>query len=210
MKQLLRRSLAASAVLLATAVPAFADSLYYEIGSGSSVTAYNPPPPDNGLVIETYVENIAGHGFWLDDWEHEMFAFFDIWTNETHVNPDDKTARDISATLIFSVPDASATVEGKTVGASLLGFLQAGHVSWDGPAVIEVADRHFSVTLTDEVFNLGLFGLNEGYKYGATVKAKVKQLASWDPAISSVPTPSAALGGLVLIGGIVVSRRRFA
>src|SRR5690606_4463159 len=156
------------------------------------------------LVIQTYVENIAGHGFWLDDWEHETFAFFDIWTDETHVNSDDQTSREISATLIFSVPDAAATVEGRTVGASLLGSLQAGQVSWDGPAVIEVADRRFSVTLSDETFNLGLFGLNEGYKYGASVKATVKQLASWDPAISSVPTPSAALGGLALIGGIVV------
>jgi hypothetical protein len=101
-------------------------------------------------------------------------------------------------------------VDRLTFGGSILfGVLQWGQVVWETPAPEFTApeDRVFSVTLSDEVFNLGLFGLNEGWCYGATVKATIKQIGS---SYYSVPDngATATLLGLSLLATVVAHRKK--
>lgn len=197
---------------------AHADSLYYEVGSNSSVRANS----GEGLTIKTALSpSLASRSFRLNDGQSTSFRFFDIWTEEGRVDADDRTARSITATLRFSDPLSEANVDGNTMGVSLKGILQFGLVTWNAPAVVSVADRKFKVNLTDAAFNWGLFGLNEGQRYGASIYATVTQLESTvvtpppppPPSPVLTPLPSAAWGGLVLLGGIFAAhkiRRRIA
>jgi hypothetical protein len=198
----------AIAVALASGSTALADKILYDIGSASSVSAYDPPISNDGLEIHTQLKSgLDDISFLLGDGEHYTFAFFDIWTPETTVNPDDLNNQLITAVLDFDVPDIDATIGGETFGISIFGILQGGALQWSGPTVVTVSDRTFQVELSDETFNFGLFGLTEGEACGATVKAKVTQLYSHStPPI--VPTPTAALGGLALLSGLVLGRRR--
>jgi hypothetical protein len=71
-------------------------------------------------------------------------------------------------------------------------------LQWNAPvSTFTLGDRVFCVSLNDAIFNLGLFGLSEGECYGATVKAKVKQISSTSP----VPDT----GGTLLLLGLSVS-----
>jgi hypothetical protein len=174
--------------------------------SGGSVSANS----GDGLIINTSLAlPQVPFSFSLDDGQSETFAFFNIWTPETTVNADDRIARDISATLTFSDPLTNATVDGLTFGGSILfGLLQWGQVVWETPAPQFTAPdgRIFKVTLSDEVFNLGLFGLNEGWCYGATVKATIKQIGS----SYSVPDngATAMLLGLSLLATVIAHRKK--
>ena len=174
--------------------------------SGGSVSANS----GDGLIIQTSLNLPATpFTFSLNDGESKSFKFFDIWTMESTVNPDDKIARDISATLSFSDPLTNATIEGLTVGGSFLwGLTQWGEVKWDNLDPLNVGGRIFRISLTDEVFNVGVFGLNDGRRYGATVKATVEQIGTH----SAVPDggSTAMLLGLSLLGIGLVSRKRIA
>ena len=197
--KLIKLGTAAAALTLAlAAVPrAAATPLHYEI-SGGSVSALASDP---GLVVSTSIASgLSGTDFTLDDGESSgWFNFFKIWTNETHVNGDDLLYTPITATLMFSDPLANAEVTGVTFGASILwGAGQWGRVEWDGPAVVTLGDRTFSVRLSDETFNGGIFGLDEGKKHGAVVKAKIVQVSS-----TATPVPDAASSILLLGLGLV-------
>lgn len=172
--------------------------LTYEVGTGSSVTAHTS---GDGLLIGTELDaNLASVAFGLDDGDSYTFSFFKIWTGEGNVGNDDKVPRPITASLVFDVPSAIATVGGETVGAvSLTGFYQWGKVTWDGPATINAADRIFYVSLSDETFNPGSWwGLGN---CGAIVEATVTQGKSWKD-IPQVPDGGASLAllGIGLIG----------
>ena len=177
--------------------------------SGGSVN----PNTDDGLIIKysLYLPSNP-YQFSLEDGESETFNFFKIWTDETNVNPDDQLSQGISATLNFSVPATSATVSGLTFGGSILwGVTQWGEVVWQTPAPEFTAPdgRVFQVTLSNEIFNEGIFGLNEGKQYGAIVKATVKQIGS---SYTSVPDngSTAMLLGLSLLVIAIVSHRKVA
>jgi hypothetical protein len=163
-----------------------------------------------GLIIQTSLNLPATpFTFSLNDGESKSFKFFDIWTPETTVNPDDEIARAISATLSFSDPVTNATIGGITVGGSLLwGLTQWGEVKWNNLDPLNVGGRIFRISLTDEVFNEGVFGLKDGPYYGATVKATVEQIGTH----SAVPDggSTAMLLGLSLLGIGLVSRKRIA
>jgi VPDSG-CTERM motif len=73
--------------------------------------------------------------------------------------------------------------------------------------MLTLPDRTFGVSLSDEQFNRGLFGLDEGEKYGAVVQATVKQIGS---SYVSVPDngSTAMLVGLSLLIIASASKRR--
>ena len=203
-------ALVLSAVIIpsASAVPK-----YYEIGNASSVSAFTGPEPPFALVVSTSIlPSVPGTNFTLDDGQMFSFDFFKIWTDETFVNADDTVPQSISATLNFVAPPTNPAVGGNTVGISTLyGIIQYGQVTWNGPALITIpGDREFSVTLSDEKFNKGFFGLNEGEAYGAIVKAKIEQITSSNFAEASVPETgsTAMIFGLALTGMMVAARKR--
>jgi hypothetical protein len=162
-----------SLVLLAVTLPfGQAVALSYKV-SGGSISANT----GDGLIINTSL-NLPSvpYAFNLSDGESHTFTFFEIWTPETTINHDDKVPQPISATLFFSDPLTNATVNGLTFGGSVWwGGGQWGEVKWATPApTFTLGDRTFTVTLSGETFNFGLFGLSEGWCYGATVEATVK------------------------------------
>jgi len=79
---------------------------------------------------------------------------------------------------------------------------------WNNLDPLNVGDRIFRISLTDEVFNQGAFGLNDGPYCGATVRATVEQIETH----SAVPDgDSTAMPlGLSLLGIGLVSRKRIA
>ena len=155
----------AAAVLFAVTPKASAIPMTYEIGNGSTVAGNSSDP---GLVIKTsLVSGLEKIAFTLDDGKSTTFDFFKIWTDEADVGDDDifKNKKVITAFLDFDIPDEAFSLSGHTFGVS--GLLQSGKIEWKGPATFTVGDRTFSIALSNEEFNKGLFGLNEGEKYGA-------------------------------------------
>lgn len=165
----------------------------------------------NGLLISVDERPLPG-AFTLDDGECFSFKAFDIWTDETDVaQGEDTVAKAINATFEFSSPLSTATVGGETDGIRIpilwfSGAIQYGAVSWAGPAIVDLGDVVYKITLGDAIFNKGLFGLSEGECYGATITAKVEQISSTESTV--VPTPSAALAGLAMMGGMIFRRNR--
>jgi hypothetical protein len=205
-----RAGLLAGFILSIALVPgAFAVPKYYEISGGSINGNYSDP----GLVINTSLApGLAGTSFTIDDGASSTFNFFSIWTNETTVNADDTVSKSISATLNFSDPLTGATVNGVTFGGSIFfGLAQWGQIQWNGPATITLGDRIFSMSLSDEIFNPGLFGLGNGASCGAIIRATITQISSAaKPSGAPVPEQgnTALLLGGALTGLVLFSRRR--
>lgn len=179
----------------------------YEIGNSSSVSANT----GDGLIINTsLVSGLSNVAFNLNDGQSTTFDFFKIWTPETDVGKDDKNPVAISATLDFDNPlDTGANVSGVTFGGSFLfGFYQWGEVVWNAPVIVSSGGISFKVSLSNETFNGGLFGLNEGECNGAIVKATVTQLCTEVP--SRVPDSGSTVAflGLALASVGIISRRR--
>jgi hypothetical protein len=176
----------------------------YEIGNGSSVSANT----GDGLIIGTALVNgLSNVAFNLNDGQSTTFNFFKIWTPETDVGKDDKKPIAISATLDFDNPlDTGANVTGVTFGGSF--FVQWGEVVWSAPVIVSSGGISFKVSLSNETFNGGLFGLNEGPCDGAIVQATVTQLCSDVP--SRVPDSGSTIAflGLALSSVGIIARRR--
>lgn len=199
-----------------------ASLMSYSLGSGSSVSALSADP---GLVVHTQTvipSNVLNpNGFSLNDGESYTFNFFNIWTDEADVNPDDLVQRTITATLDFDSPvDTGISIGGQTRGKMVItGTLQSGgHVSWNGPAeYVGLDGLDFRVTLSDADFNLGPFlrigQTTPGQAYGATIQATIYQVSSPDgaaggpPAPTAVPTPAASMGGGMLVAALGAWRR---
>lgn len=181
----------------------------YEIGNLSSVTASAVDP---GLQIgASIVTDLAGTSFSLQDGQSFTVDFFNIWTTESTVNLEDDTAsKPIVAKLDFSIPDEEAVFSGVTFGGKITWLLvlnqQYAKVEWDSPVTLSIADdREFSIALSDEVFNVGLFGLGSE---GGTVEATIKQLSSHVPSVPDSGSTLILLGGaLVGISTLVAGRK---
>lgn len=195
-----------SSILLACALAApLAHATSYEIGDFSSVSVN----PGNALEISTsFAPGLNNVAFNLNDGQSHTFGFFNIWTEEDDVGSEDKAQINISATLDFDSPlnqfaDFSGVTFGGTYWVPFLQF-QYGKVEWNAPVMVTSGGMQFEVSLSDEVFNLGLYGLNDGMKHGATVKATVRQISSNVPDSGS----TVALLGLALVSVGVIARRR--
>ena len=204
--------IAGVALLLGVLAPAaLAVSKYYEISGGS----VNGNFADPGLVINTSLApGLSGTSFILNDGGSSSFNFFNVWTNETTVNSDDLVAMNISATLNFSDPLTGATVNGVTFGGSVIfGLAQWGQIQWNGPTTITLGDREFSLALSNEVFNPGVFGLSGGQGCGAMVKATVTQILSSGASTTGTSVPDNGSTAMLLgvaVTGLLISRKRMA
>ena len=196
----------AGALLSVLLVPvALAVPKYYEISGGSVNGNFSDP----GLVINTSLASgLSGTSFTLNDGQSSSFNFFSIWTNETTVNDDDLVAMNISATVNFSDPFTGATVNGVTFGGSIIfGLVQWGQIQWNGPTTVTLGDREFSLALSNEIFNPGLFGLSNGPGCGAMVRGTITQISS-DLRGASVPDNGSTVALLgVSVAGLLVSRK---
>jgi hypothetical protein len=185
------------AFLAAVAVSSVASAVSF---SGSY--AVNALSADPGLVIRT-AELAEPLGFTLNG-PGDVYAvdLFKIWTDETFINPDDRMQAGISVDFDFSAPLATGSVTGTTMGGSVLIFA-GGKVEWSGPSVIDFGNGgKLSIKLSDETFNLGLFGnTTPGRKHGAIVEAKftlVSEPVEQIPLPAAMPLLASALGGLFL------------
>jgi hypothetical protein len=156
----------------------------------------------NGLLIETkeladplnFVLTNPGDMYKVD--------LFRIWTNETDVGGDDKTPRTISVDFDFTAPPSAGSVLGTTVGGSIV-IAEWGEVKWTGPEIIDFGNGgKLQVSLKDEKFNGGLFGLTHGEEHGKNIEAKFTLISDSTreiPLPASLPLLMAALGGLTLV-----------
>ena len=181
-------------------------ALSYTI-SGGSVLANQ----GDGLIVNTSLDlPNTPFTFNLTDGQSETFSFFKIWTDETTVNSDDEAEKSISATLYFSKPLTQATVGGVTLGGSILwGLAQWGQVVWTTPAPQFTApdNRIFQVSLSDEIFNEGSFGLEAGKRYGAMVTATVKQIGSTGVSVPDNGGTAMLLGLSLLVISVFRKKR---
>lgn len=208
---------AALAAVLLMAIPSVGNAAVLFQGS----FAVNAQSSDPGLVISTAQSaspfSLGGNQFQFtlsSVGDTESFNLFRIWTNETSINSDDTVAKTISTVFNFVLPPPAfgGQIDGDTDGVSLLlGLIQYGTLEWDGDGSTvlsfgELGDGKLKIWLEDEVFNKGVFGLNEGEHYGAEVKVKFKLLAE----ATEVPEPvTISLLGAGLAGlGFAARRRR--
>ena len=176
--------------------------------------------PSPALVVATLALVVALGGTAFAAPLRRLAASIDGATIKDHtiagvkLKNDTLTGRQIEESGLARVPLAAdaASVGGVTFGGWFfwgLGIADWGEVVWDTPApIFSVGDRSFQLTLSDETFNAGPWGLSAGETYGATVKATVTQLSS---SVAHVPDSgsTALLLGLALTGlGLAGYRRR--
>jgi hypothetical protein len=188
---------AAAAFAVVAGVASIASAVSF---SGSyQINAHNS---GNGLLIETkeladplnFVLTNPGDMYKVD--------LFRIWTNETDVGGDDKTPKTISVDFDFTAPPSAGSVLGTTVGGSIV-ILEWGEVKWAGPEVIDFGNGgKLQISLKDETFNGGVFGLIHGEKHGKNIEAKFTLISDSTreiPLPASLPLFMAALGGMSLL-----------
>jgi len=192
----------AAVLLFPTLTSAAQISASYQVNLSSS---------DPGLVVNS--SDIADNPFSFDlnEGDSTFFTLFKLWTEEDAVNDDDQAPQSISVDFNFTSPEVmSGSVDGETVGQTkLFGLYQYGELTWGDPLDLvfgTLGDGLLRVTLFDAVFNEGyLFGLHDGKKHGAKVKAKIELISD----ASQVSEPGTlALLGLGLLGLGLRARRR--
>jgi hypothetical protein len=173
----------------------------------------------DGLIINTAPNVQSGFGsgnsihFDLTNpGDSVTFRLFDIWTPETAVNwGDDIFPKPITVNFDFVLPPPA--FGGSADGSTVSGLFGTGFVDWNNPAFIhfgEQGDGVLQVSLEDESFNGGFFGLGltGGEGNGANVKVTFKLKHE---ATTEVPEPGTlAVLGLGLVGLAAVRRRKAA
>lgn len=190
-----------AALVTAGAAQAVTFSGTFEVGGDALV--------DPGLVVSVD-PNPGPVTFDLDVGDSVTFDLFDIWTEEDAINFDDLFSQDIFVAFNFTAPPPpfAGTVTGDS--GLFFGFLTAGgEVEWDGTETVNFgpnADGVLELSLSDETFNVGLFGLNSGQANGATVQLTATYVSEPSP----IPLPAAGWMLLLGVGGMAAVRRKAA
>ena len=164
---------------------------------------------DPGLVVKTSASSGSFTTGDLAVGDSYTFSLFKIWTDETDVGNDDRASSPIKVGFGFSDPVTAGAASGSTTGVNAL-LTQWGAVSWDGPITLAFGKGdtgRLTLALSDAIFNKGLFGLNEGYKYGANISATLTYDAAPVPLPATLPL---LLGGIALVGAAARRRSRAA
>ena len=165
---------------------------------------------DPGLVLQSAPIQTTPFSFDLNVGGSTTFDLFKIWTDESDVGSDDRVEKEISVSLNFTAPPPpfGSSIDGDTVGVYNGRWYfneQFGRVEWDGPVTFNFGPQgngELTITLSNETFNWGLYGLSEGSRWGANVEATAYY------ATAAVPEPTTMLLlGLGLLG--VAGIRRF-
>lgn len=203
------RLLAIAAIItLAPAAAAQASTLAVEGTYTLSGSAYSDP----GLVIETYPSPGSPNSIstTLTEGSSNVVALFDIWTDETWVNGDDTVPQTLQVSFDLTSPDVTGLATGTTVGTGLI--IQGGVLQWGQPLEIAYGGDNpglLSIVLNNATFNWGLFGLNEGQAYGATVYGTLSFTSS--PVANPIPGALVMLlSGLGFFGWFGFRRHRAA
>jgi len=165
---------------------------------------------DPGLVLQSAQIQSTPFSFDLNVGGSTTFDLFKIWTNEGAVNADDKVPKHINVAMNFTSPPPpfASSIIGETFGVyngKVWLNEQFGRVEWNGPVTFNFGNNgtgELIISLSDETFNWGLYGLWDGYCFGAKVEATVNY------AKAAVPEPSTLLllgSGLV---GVAAFRRK--
>jgi hypothetical protein len=179
----LSSTLTGAAVLaLVSAMPAYATTF-----TGTQTPTVHSS--GSGLVIETQSIN-SNLNFTLNAVGQSVSSnLFNIYTNETQVDPDDLSAKPISVAFNFTSPAFGGVLSGTTFGESFFGVFQNGALTWNnsGTGIFNFGNGgKLQVNLNDTEFNSGLYGLDQGVRDGGTVTAKFTLLAM----TSAAPEPA--------------------
>lgn len=165
---------------------------------------------DPGLKNETAKLLPEPYNFFLGVGETATVNLFNIWTDETWVNIDDKTSQPIEVSFSFSSPQPSFgnEIDGNTEGNSFFGLLQWGYVAWSGPMIFNLGtfgDGKLVASLSDEIFNFGFLGLDPGQNSGVRVDLSL----TYHKEPSQTPEPTTLLlFGTGLLGLAAFGRKK--
>ena len=187
-------------------VPCRAFAIPFDIGTESKVIAnIGNSDGENGLSVTTTPNPLLSQiKFDLNSGDKFTFDFFTIAAAETWINSDDYTPTDIIATLDFDVPDTVASLNGVTVGGSVLWLGQYATLTWEALAPITVNGTTFLVELSNNTFGKGLGGLSSK---PTTVTATVKLIGSNYAAVPDNGS-SAMLLGLAFLSFALLRPKR--
>jgi len=174
----------------------------------------------DGLLLNYRKELPQPYDFNLELDVPQTVSLFDIWTNESDVGFDDFSHKAITVTLNFSAPyEFGGDMDGDTYGVKNTKTVviwnksveiwneQYGQLVWDSPFTFAFGpsgDGELEASLSNESFNYGWYGLNEGKCKGAEVELT---LTYKKPAL--VPEPASfLLMGTGLLGLAGFSRKR--
>jgi len=196
------------AVVAAGSLAVMADEASAATFQGTFDVNFNSSDP--GLVVQVVPDSGYFGPFNLDVGESKKFHIFNIWTNETAINRDDKKEKPISVAFDFSSPLTSGTLSGSTVGKVdwciwKACAIQYGKLDWDDPLHLTFGPGgtgELSVSLSDAIFNKGLFGTKPGEHWGAKVYATVTYK------VEPIPLPAAGWMLLAGVGGLAAMKRR--
>ena len=208
---MLRRSITALFGLLLCCAATSAQALL--VGGFYQVQFSNSDP---GLVVQT--EDLLGNPYILDleVGVAQEFDLFRIWTDETAINGDDTVTSTGSVEWAFIEPGGFASSQGATAGFSVFfNIFQGGRIDWINPTIVNFNNGAvMEIGLSNEQFNVGLFGLAPGREHGAVVRASLLltdagTTSTGGATSTEVGEPeAAALFGFGLVGLAVAARRR--